>query len=143
MATFENPNSDTIRRILQDSSVIAMVGMSPKLERDSNAVAQALMQFGYKVIPVRPHTKEILDQKAYPDILSLPEVPDVVDVFRAPQYVDEIVDQCIAKGVKVLWLQEGVINEEAALRAQEAGITVVMDRCMYKEWVTLLGGATP
>lgn len=143
MTDFENPDRDTIRRILQESSVIAMVGLSPKPERDSNAVAKALMQFGYKVIPVRPHTKEILDQKAYPDVLSLPEVPDVVDVFRAPQFVDDIVEQCIQKGVKVLWLQEGVVNEEAAERAREAGITVVMDRCMYKEWVALLGGATP
>jgi predicted CoA-binding protein len=79
----------------------------------------------------------------YADLKSLPEVPDIVDVFRAPEHVPDIVEDCIELGVKVLWLQEGVVNTTAAEKARKHGITVVMDRCIFKEWVALKGGATP
>lgn len=141
--SFSNPSSEVIRRILTESHSIAIVGLSNKPDRDSYHVAKALLSMGYKVIPVRPGVEKILDQPAFPDIASLPDVPDVVDVFRAPEYVPDIVDDCIAKGVKILWLQESVVNEEAAEKAVAAGMTVVMDRCIYKEWVRLKGGATP
>ncbi|MCG8433723.1 MAG: CoA-binding protein [Gammaproteobacteria bacterium] len=143
MPEFKNPGRDQIRQLLQNTRTIAIVGLSPRPERDSNAVGQALQQFGYKIIPVRPGIPKLLGEKAYPDLHSLPEVPDLVDVFRAPAHVEAIVDSCIQLKVKALWLQEGVIDEESALRAQEAGILTVMNRCIYKEWVSLLGGATP
>ena len=93
-------------------------------------VAQALQSFGYRIFPVRPLVTDVLGEQAYPDLESLPELPDIVEVFRAPEHVPAIVDSCIRLGIKHLWLQDGVVHEEAALRAQQAGITVVMDRCM-------------
>lgn len=140
---FQNPDRETISRILSSANVIAVVGLSPNPDRASHGVSKALQEFGYRVIPVRPATKEVLGEKAYPDLGSLPEVPDIVDVFRAPEHVDAIVDDCIAIGAKVLWLQEGVVNVPAAERARANGMTVIMDRCIYKEWVALKGGATP
>lgn len=140
---FKNPDRETIRRILTEATSLAVVGLSPKPDRDSHSVSKALQQFGYRIIPVRPGVEKILGEQAWPDLKSLPELPDVVQVFRAPQHVPEIVDDCIELGVKVLWLQEGVVNEIAAEKARAEGITVVMDRCMFKEWVALKGGATP
>jgi hypothetical protein len=89
------------------------------------------------VSEVRPMVDEVLGEKAYPDLESLPELPDIVDVFRAAEHVPAIVDSCIKLGIKNLWLQEGIINEEAALRAREAGINVVMDRCMWRDYLQL------
>lgn len=140
---FRNPDRETISRILSDATTIAVVGLSPNPDRPSHGVAQAMQQFGYRIIPVRPKAEKILGEQAYPDLRSLPETPDIVDVFRAPEHVPEIVDDCIAIGAKVLWLQEGVVNNAAAEKALARGITVVMDRCIYKEWVALKGGATP
>ena len=116
---------------------IAVVGLSPNPARPSFRVAQGLQGFGYRIIPVRPMVDEVLGEKAYPDLESLPELPDIVDVFRAAEHVPAIVESCIKLGIRNLWLQEGVINEEAALRAREAGITVVMDRCMWRDCVQL------
>lgn len=140
---FRNPDRDTISRILSDATSIAIVGLSTNPDRASHGVAKAMQQFGYRIIPVRPATKEVLGEKAWPDLKSVPQVPDIVDVFRAPEHVNDIVDDCIEIGAKVLWLQEGVVNVPAAERARANGITVVMDRCIYKEWVSLKGGATP
>lgn len=140
---FANPGRDTISRILSEATTIAVVGLSPDPDRASHGVARAMQQFGYRIIPVRPKTDEILGEQAYPDLKSLPEKPDIVDVFRAPEHVPDIVDDCIDLGVNVLWLQEGVVNEHAAEKARKHGITVVMDRCIYKEWISLRGGATP
>lgn len=140
---FANPDREKISRILSDASTIAIVGLSPNPERASHGVAKALQQFGYRIIPVHPKADEILGEPAYPDLKSLPALPDIVDVFRAPEHVPDIVDDCIALGVKVLWLQEDVVNPEAAEKARKHGITVVMDRCIYKEWIALKGGATP
>lgn len=138
---FENPDRDTIRKLLEGARSIAVVGLSPKEDRPSHGVAKALQSFGYQIIPVRPNVERILGEKAYAQLTELPETPDIVDVFRKPEHVDEIVDQCIEIGAKVLWLQEGVVNEQAAERARKAGITVIMDRCMYKEWIALIGGS--
>jgi hypothetical protein len=137
--TFTNPTPEQIRALLHQVRSVAVVGLSPQPARPSFNVAKALQGFGYRIIPVRPLIDEVLGEKAYPDLESLPEVPDIVDVFRASEHVPAIVDSCIKLGIKNLWLQDGVIHEEAALRAQQAGITVVMDRCMYRDHTQLLG----
>lgn len=138
---FQNPSREEIRKLLERVRSIAVVGLSPNPDRPSHGVAQALQQFGYKIIPVRPGVERILGETAYARLTDLPEIPDLVDVFRAPEHVDDIVDDCIALGVKAVWLQEDVVNEAAALRARAAGLLVVMDRCIYKEWIALIGSA--
>jgi len=140
---FANPGRETISRILAKASTIAVVGLSPRPERASHGVSRAMQEFGYRIIPVRPRAEEILGEPAYPNLKSLPVKPDIVDVFRAPEHVPDIVDDCIELGIKVLWLQEGVVNVPAAEKARAHGITVVMDLCIYKEWIALRGGATP
>ncbi len=130
---FVNPSPEAICKLLREVHSVAVVGLSPQPARPSFRVAQALQSFGYRILPVRPLVTEVLGEKAYPDLESLPELPDIVEVFRAPEHVPAIVDSCIKLGVKKLWLQDGVVHEEAALRAQQAGITVVMDRCMLRD----------
>ncbi|MDD2684967.1 MAG: CoA-binding protein [Gallionella sp.] len=137
--TFSNPTPEQIRALLAQVRSVAVVGLSPQPARPSFNVAKALQGFGYRIIPVRPMVDEVLGEKAYPDLESLPETPDIVDVFRASEHVPDIVESCIKLGIKKLWLQDGVVNEAAALRAQQAGITVVMDRCMYRDHVQLRG----
>ncbi len=138
---FQNPSREEIRKLLERVRSIAVVGLSPNPDRPSHGVAAALQQFGYKIIPVRPGVERVLGETAYARLTDLPQAPDLVDVFRAPEHVDEIVDDCIALGVKALWLQEDVVNDAAALRARAAGMLVVMDRCIYKEWIALIGSA--
>lgn len=130
---FTNPDSEKIGQLLRRVSSIAVVGLSPNPARPSFRVAQGLQDYGYRIIPVRPLVSEVLGEKAYPDLESLPELPDIVDVFRASEHVPAIVESCIRLGIRNLWLQEGVIDEPAALRARQAGITVVMDRCIWRE----------
>ncbi|OGI43918.1 MAG: CoA-binding protein [Candidatus Muproteobacteria bacterium RIFCSPHIGHO2_01_FULL_65_16] len=141
MTAFRNPSDAEIRALLERARVIAVVGLSPKPDRPSHGVARALQRFGYRVIPVRPAVASVLGEKAYPDLRAVPEKIDLVDVFRAPEHVDAIVDECIALAVPALWLQDGVVNEPAAARAQAAGILVVMDRCVYREYLRLFGEA--
>ena len=141
MTAFRNPSDAEIRALLERARVIAVVGLSPKSDRPSHGVARALQRFGYRVIPVRPAVASVLGEKAYPDLRAVPEKIDLVDVFRAPEHVDAIVDECIALAVPALWLQDGVVNEPAAARAQAAGILVVMDRCVYREYLRLFGEA--
>jgi len=138
---FSNPGPQEISRLLHEVRSIAVVGLSPNPARPSFRVAQGLQGFGYRIIPVRPMIAEVLGEKAYPDLESLRELPDIVDVFRAAEHVPAIVESCIRLGIRNIWLQEGVINEAAAQRASEAGITVVMDLCMWREAVRL--GAHP
>ncbi len=140
--SFHNPTPTEICKILHGIHTIAVVGLSPNEVRPSYRVAQALQSHGYKIIPVRPLVQEVLGEKAYANLESLyleggAGKVDVVDVFRAAEHVPAIVDSCIKLGIKNLWLQDGVIHEEAALRAQAAGITVVMDRCMWRDFSTL------
>lgn len=135
----------TLRRILTESRVVAVVGLSADPTRPSHQVASYLQRQGYRIIPVNPTIQEVLGEPSYPDLLSVPEPVDVVDIFRPARYVPEIVEQAIAKGAKVIWMQLGVIHFEAAQRAQEAGLLVVMDRCMKMEHQRLmrLGLAIP
>jgi uncharacterized protein len=135
---FQNPSPDEIRALLGEVKTIAVLGLSDNPARPSYRVALAMQGFGYTIVPVRPGQSEVLGARAYAQLADLPEVPDLVDVFRAPEHVPGIVDECIAKGVKKLWLQESVVNEVAAEKARAAGMTVVMDRCIYKEYVALM-----
>jgi len=135
---FNNPSTNEIRELLSTVKSIAVVGLSDNPNRPSYRVALAMKGLGYRIIPVRPAQTEVLGEKAYAQLTDLPEVPDLVDVFRNPDAVDGIVDQCIAIGAKRLWLQEGVVNETAAARARAAGITVIMDRCVWKDAAALL-----
>ena len=134
MTKFHNPDREHIIDLLKRTRRIAVVGLSPKPNRPSHSVASALQQFGYTIVPVRPAVESVLGEKAYPDLYAVPGSIDLVDVFRAPEYVDPIVDACIRLNIPALWLQDGVINEAAALRAQASGMTVVMDRCVYRDY---------
>jgi predicted CoA-binding protein len=131
---FANPSADEIRALLGEIKTIAVLGLSDNPERPSYRVARAMQELGYRIVPVRPGQREVLGASAYATLAEVPDVPDLVDVFRASEHVPGIVDECIAKGVKRLWLQEGVVNEAAAEKARAAGITVVMDRCIWKEY---------
>lgn len=119
--------------ILNSRRVVAIVGLSPKLDRPSYRVASYLKEQGYRIIPVNPRAREILGEVCYPDLSSIPEAIDVVDVFRRSKEVPAVAEEAIKIRAKALWMQEGVINEEAAARAREAGLLVVMDKCMFKE----------
>ena len=123
----------TEEEILNSSRVIAVVGLSAKPDRPSYIVASYLKQNGYKIIPVNPKAGEILGEVCYPDLGSIPEPVDVVDIFRRAEEVPAIVEEAIKIRTKAVWMQEGVINEQAAVRAKEAGLLVVMDKCMLKE----------
>jgi hypothetical protein len=122
-----------IAEILRVGRTIAVVGLSAKRYRPSYGVAEYMQRAGYRIIPVNPHETEVLGEKCYPDVDSVPEPIDIVDIFRRSEFVPEIVEAAIRKGAKVMWMQEGVIHEEAARRAQEAGLEVVMDRCILKD----------
>ena len=119
--------------ILKSSRVVAVVGLSSNPERPSYQVASYLKEQGYRIIPVNPKENAVLDEVAYPDLYSIPEAVDVVDVFRRPEEVPAIVEQAIKIGAKAVWMQEGIVNEAAAAQAREAGLLVVMDKCMLKE----------
>lgn len=137
---FQNPSDDEMRQLLQSVRTIAMVGLSPRPERDSYHVAAYLKDHGYRIIPVNPTVNEVLGEKSYPSLDQVPEPIDVVDVFRRPEEVGPIADQAIAKGARALWLQLTVVNKEAADRARQAGVQVVMDRCIKVEHGRLIGG---
>lgn len=137
-ATNRMPESnETIRTLLREVHTVAVLGISSDESRPSFRVARGLQALGYRIIPVRPATAEVLGETAYPDLESLPELPDIVDVFRAPEHVPQIVESCIRLGIKRIWLQEGVVHEQAARRARDAGIAVVMDRCIWREAAAL------
>jgi predicted CoA-binding protein len=120
-------------KILNEYRTVAIVGLSPDPSRPSHRVAKYLINHGYKVIPVNPDAQEILGTRSYSDMNSIPEPIEIVDIFRRSEEVMPIVDEAIKIGAKVVWMQEGVINEEAASRARDAGLLVVMNKCMFKE----------
>jgi predicted CoA-binding protein len=122
-----------IAEILRVCRTIAVVGLSAKRYRPSYGVAEYMQRAGYRIIPVNPHEAEVLGEKCYPDVESIPEPIDIVDIFRRSEHVPEIVEAAIRKGAKAIWMQEGVVHEEAARRAREAGLAVVMDRCILKD----------
>jgi predicted CoA-binding protein len=120
-------------RILREFRNIAVVGLSANSKRSSYRVASYLAEQGYNIIPVNPNTQEVLDKTSYPDLGSIPEKVDVVEIFRRPEDVVPVVEEAIKIGAKAVWMQEGIVNEEAAARARGAGLLVVMDKCMLKE----------
>jgi len=128
------------RRILERYRRIAMIGLSSNPFRPSHFAAIYLMAEGYEVTPVNPREKEVLGRRSYPTLMDVPEPIEVVDIFREPTAVPEIVEQAIARQAKVVWMQLGVIHEEAAQRACDAGLEVVMDRCMKIEHARFFGG---
>ena len=138
LPAYQNPH--TIRHILRNHRRVAMVGLSANESRPSFFVGYYLQRMGFEVIPVNPRYEQILGQKSYPDVVSIPEPPDVVDVFRRPDEISEVVDQAMTVGAKSLWLQFDVVNETEAARAQDAGLLVVMDKCMKIEHGRLSGG---
>lgn len=131
-------NDADMIEMLREGKSIAVVGLSSKRMRPSYGVAAYMQQHGYRIIPVNPAETEVLGEKAYGTLGEVPEKIDIIDVFRRPDGVPEVVDAAIALGVKYLWLQEDVIHEAAAEKARAAGIKVVMDRCILKEHRRLL-----
>ena len=135
---FSNPSPEAIRALLENAKTVAVVGISPRPERPSHRIAGRLLGWGYEMIPVRPAITEVLGRKAYARLSDVPVPIDIVDVFRNPEDAGPVVDECIALGVPAVWLQEGVVNEAAAQRALDAGMTVVMDRCISTEYRKLV-----
>lgn len=131
--TWENPPPDEICRILKNSPTIAVVGLSSDSARPSYNVGFYLKNHGYRVIPVNPRETEVLGEKSYPTLKSIPEMIHIVDVFRKPDAVPAIVEGAIEIGAKAVWLQESVISVDAFLRGRQAGLLMVMDRCIRKE----------
>lgn len=130
-------DTDTLRRILTDYKRVAIVGLSDDRSRPSNAVGKYLLDHGFEVIPVNPGYDEILGQKCYPDLTSIPTPVDIVDVFRRVEHIPALVDDAIAINAKVVWMQLGLVHEEAAQKARDAGLEVVMDRCIKIEYARL------
>ncbi|MCQ4086035.1 CoA-binding protein [Saccharibacillus sp. JS10] len=132
---FQNPSRDEIGVLLQQAGAIAVVGLSDKPDRTSYMVSQAMQSRGYRIIPVNPMAagKEILGEMCYESLSDIPEPIDIVDVFRRSEYCVDVATEAVAIGAKTLWLQSGIFNEEAAEIASEAGLTVIMDRCIKVE----------
>jgi len=130
----------TLRRILNTYKRVAMVGLSADWWRPSFFAAKYLLEHGFEVIPVNPKYEEILGQKCYPDLKSIPTPVDVVDLFQKAERVPLFIDDAIEIGAKVVWMQLGIVNEEAAQKARDAGLEVVMDRCMKIEYARIFGG---
>ncbi len=126
--------------ILRKYRTVAVVGVSSREDRPSYRVARYLKEHGYRIIPVNPRETEVLGERCYPDLCSVPETVDVVDIFRRPRYVARVVAEAISSGAKAIWMQEGIVHEAAARRARKAGLEVVMDRCMMEEHRKLRGG---
>jgi hypothetical protein len=139
METFQNPDDDTIRRLLERVRRIAVVGLSSKPHRDSHRVARYLLERGYEIVPVYPREEEILGQKVFRRVQDAPGTVDLVDVFRRREEIPETIDDALPKGAGALWLRLDCIDEGGARRAREAGLSVVVDRCLMVEHVRLLG----
>lgn len=133
-AGFENPGVEERCALLKRVRTLAVVGLSPNPTRPSYGVSQAMQGFGYTIVPVHPLAREILGARAYPRLGDIPVTIDLVNVFRRAEFIDGVVEECLALGLKNLWIQEGIINEPAAMRAVEGGMMVVMDRCIYRDY---------
>jgi uncharacterized protein len=138
-----NPDLREIRDLLQRSGNVAVVGLSDRPYRTSHAIAGALRSFGFKVFPVNPNLRgPVLGEEPYESVQDIPTPVDIVDVFRRSEKVMPVAEDAVAAGAKALWMQSGVINEEAAAYAEEHGLTVVMDRCIKVDYAMLVGSAT-
>ncbi|GEN32648.1 MULTISPECIES: CoA-binding protein [Aneurinibacillus] len=135
---FTNPSNEERRKILEEAKTIAVVGLSDKPERTSYMVSQAMQNNGYKIIPVNPTIQESLGEKAVASLTDIKEPVDIVNVFRRSEDVGPVVEEALKIKPKVIWMQQGIYNEEAAAKAQEAGITVVMDQCIKVDHAILM-----
>jgi predicted CoA-binding protein len=131
---FQNPSDETIREVLGAPRTVAVVGCSPNPARDSHRIAKLLQAKGHRVIPVNPGHRDMLGETCYRSLPEIPDPIDIVDIFRRSEHVAPIVDDAIAVGAKIVWMQLGVIDETAAAKAQQAGLLVVMDRCPAIEY---------
>jgi predicted CoA-binding protein len=129
----ENPSRDQIKEILEKAGNIAVVGLSDNPDKTSHQVAQAMQARGYRIIPVNPNADTILGEKSYPSLTDIPEPVDIVNVFRRPEHTPPVAEEAVSIGAKTLWLQLGIVNEEAADIAKKGGLTVIMDRCIKVE----------
>ncbi len=136
---FQNPDDRTLRRLLESIRRIAVVGLSPKPDRDSHRIARYLQAHGYEIVPVYPREDEILGRKVYRRVQDIPDGVDLVDVFRRAEDLPAVTEDVLAGETRALWFQLGGVNDAAAERAQAAGLTVVMDRCIMVEHRRLLG----
>jgi predicted CoA-binding protein len=127
------PEQQAIAALLRSAKVIAVVGLSGKKSRPSYGVAEYMQRAGYRIIPVNPNEDNVLGERVYPDLESIPEKIDVVNIFRRSEFVAPVVDAAIRIGAKAVWMQEGVVHEDAAARARASGLVVIMDRCILKE----------
>jgi uncharacterized protein len=132
---FQNPAPEEIRALLQHVKTIAVVGLSPKPDRPSFSVSQAMQRFGYRIVPVRPAVAEVLGEKAYAKLADIPFPVDLVNVFRESSAIPGVVEETLAIGAPAIWIQEGILHEAAAEKARAAGLSVVMDRCIYKDYM--------
>lgn len=132
---FENPGAEERCARLRRVKTIAVVGLSPNPARPSHGVARAMQGFGYTIIPVHPAAREILGARVYASLADIPIAVDLVDVFRRAEHIDGIVNDCLGLKIENLWIQEDIVNEPAAQRARSGGIWVVMDRCIYRDYV--------
>lgn len=135
---FVNPPDAALHDCLERTRTVAVVGLSPRPDRPSHRIARRLQQWGYRVIPVRPAVSAVLGERAYARLADVPVRIDLVDVFRASNEIGPVVEQCIALGIPAIWIQQGIVNEAAAARAREAGLFVVMDRCIAVEYHRLM-----
>ena len=134
---FSNPDPEQIRSLLAGVKNIAVVGFSPTPSRPSHNIARAMQRYGFHIIPVRPGLKAGLGEHAYPDLSSVSERIDLVNVFRASDKVGPVVDECLKLGLKAIWMQDGIIDEASADRARQAGMMVIMDRCVLRDYTRL------
>ena len=135
-----NPDTREIRDLLSHARTVAVVGLSDREYRTSHAIANALQGFGYRIFPVNPNLSgQVLGEEPYATVEDIPEQVDIVDVFRHREKVMPVAEDAVASGAKVLWMQSGVVNEEAAAYAREHGLTVVMDRCIKVDYARLVG----
>jgi len=136
--SYQAPSNEDLKSLMQKVKTIAVVGLSPKPDRPSFSVSRAMQRFGYRIIPVHPAADEILGEKCYPNLAAIDVPIDLVDVFRAAEHIPAVVDECLALKMPAIWIQEGIVHVPAAEKAQGAGMTVVMDRCIYKDYVQLM-----
>ena len=135
---YQNPSPEEIKALLTRVKTIAVVGLSPKPDRPSFGVSLAMQRFGYRIVPVRPALDEALGEKAYAKLADIPFPVDLVNVFRESAAIPGVVEEALAIGAPALWIQEGIVHDAAAEQARAAGLTVVMDRCIYKDYMRLM-----
>jgi uncharacterized protein len=132
---FQNPSPEEIKALLRRVKTIAVVGLSPKPDRPSFGVSQTMQRFGYRIVPVRPALDSVLGEKAYARLADIPFAVDLVNVFRESAAIPGVVEEALAINAPAIWIQEGIVHDAAAEKARAAGLTVVMDRCIYKDYM--------